>query len=128
MSARVGSFIVVLGALGGCGEATAVDETSQSLTTSALTASGDTYLRGGAQNQNSGTELFLRIQSSGPNRVLVRFDQAAIAGSIGVQRVVASARLDLVVSSNGSNWGSSGRTIDVDRVTAPWTELGATWN
>ena len=92
-----------------------------------LTASGDTYLRRGAPNQNQGGEPILRLRDLGDNRALVQFSQSSIAATVGSNRLV-SATLQLTISRNGNNWGSTGRTIDVHRMTKAWTELGATWN
>ncbi|MEO8601304.1 MAG: hypothetical protein ABI629_01875, partial [bacterium] len=58
-----------------------------------LSASGDTYLREGARNSNAGDGVFVRI-TSGPNRALVRFDQAQIAAATAGQ-VLLSAQLQL---------------------------------
>ncbi len=94
--------------------------------TSTLPAVADTYLRLGSPNQNQGQETVLRVQQSGSNRALVRMDQAAIAAAVG-SGSLASATLELYVTGSGS-WGSTGRTVDLHRVTAAWTESGATWN
>ena len=94
--------------------------------TSTLPAVADTYLRVGSPNQNQGQEAVLRVQQSGSNRTLVRMDQAAIAAAVG-SGSLASATLELYVTGSGS-WGSTGRTVDLHRVTAAWTESGATWN
>ncbi|MBI1817096.1 MAG: Ig-like domain-containing protein [Deltaproteobacteria bacterium] len=88
---------------------------------------GDTYLRSGSANQNQGSDTILRVQQSGNNRALVRFDQAAIATAVG-SGTVASATLELYVQTNANNWGTTGRSVDALRLTADWTELGATWN
>lgn len=95
--------------------------------TSTLPATADTYLKSGSPNQSQGSETLLRIQSSGNNRSLVRFDPAAIAAAVGNGRL-AEARLELYIQSNSNNWGSEGRTVDAHRLTADWTEAGATWN
>ncbi|HBL29384.1 MAG TPA: hypothetical protein DD490_21340 [Acidobacteria bacterium] len=95
--------------------------------TLSLPAVADTYLRSGSPNQNQGTEPLLRIQASGNNRALVRFDPAAITGAVGNGRL-AEARLELYVQNNADNWGSEGRTVDAHRLTADWTEAGATWH
>ena len=42
-----------------------------------LFPSADSYLRSGS-NANEGTELYMRIQSSAPNRAILRMDQAAL--------------------------------------------------
>jgi hypothetical protein len=47
-----------------------------------LPAAGDPYLREGGPNANAGSNLVLNIRT-GPNRALVRFDQASIAGGGG---------------------------------------------
>ena len=95
--------------------------------TATLTASADTYIRGGQQNQNQGSDTFLRVQSSGPNRSLVRFNQAQIAAAVGAGTLV-SATLELFIEFNADNWGTSGRTVSAHRLTVDWTEAGATFN
>lgn len=94
---------------------------------SALAPIADTYLRQGNPNQNQGTEPNLRLQASGKNRALVRWDPQAIADAIGGDSLVA-ARLELTITHNADNWGATGRTIDLHRLTQAWTETGATWN
>jgi len=94
---------------------------------SALAPTADTYIRQGNPNQNQGTEPILRLTASGKNRALLRWDPQAIAGAIGGDSLVA-ARLELTIAANADNWGTSGRTIDLHRLTQAWTETGATWN
>lgn len=89
-----------------------------------LQASGDTYLRSGAPNATEGSETFLRVNSS-PNRALVRFDQAQIAGA-AAGLVLVSATLELYVSA-ANQWGV-GRDVNAQRMTTDWSEAGATWN
>lgn len=92
-----------------------------------LNPAADTYIRSGAPNQNEGTEAYLRLQSSGHNRALIRFDPEAIRSAVGTGTLQA-ARLELTISLNANNWGTAGRAIDLHRLTQAWTELGATWN
>lgn len=99
---------------------------SLSAQTTSLPAAADTYLRAGAANQNQGTQGLLRVQQSGDNRALVRFDATAVAAAVGGGTLV-SAHLELHVQA-ASGWGAAGRTLDLHRVTAEWTEAGATWN
>lgn len=87
----------------------------------------DTYLRSGSPNQNQGSDTILRVQQSGNNRALIRFGQAEIVAAVGNGRL-ASATLELYIQTNANNWGSTGRTVDAHRLTADWTEAGATWN
>lgn len=79
-----------------------------------LVARADTYLKQGQSNQNQGSAAFLRIQQSGNNRALVRFDQAEIAAQVEGGSLV-SATLELYIEYNANNWGSSGRTVDAHR-------------
>ena len=95
--------------------------------TSTLSATADAYLKSGSPNQNQGSDTFLRIQSSGNNRVLVRFDPAAISAAVG-DGSLDSARLELYVQNNSNNWGTEGRTMDAHRLAANWTESEVTWN
>jgi len=90
-----------------------------------LQATADTYLREGGPNANEGSETFLRVRT-GPNRSLVRFAQADIAAA-AAGMVLLSARLELFVS-DANSWGAPGRAVNAHRMTADWSELGATWN
>ena len=98
-----------------------VGATSEATEVAVLTAAGDTYLRSGAPDTNEGDSSFLRLRASGDNRALVRFDQSALQAAVGSQTLV-SATLELDISENGNNWGSSGRTVSVYRLTADWAE------
>jgi hypothetical protein len=92
-----------------------------------VAAVADTYLRGGGgANSNEGGATFLRIQRTGSNRALVRFDPAAIGAAVS-GGTLQSASLELFIETNDGNWGS-GREVDVHRVTTSWTESGATFN
>ncbi|MCM2269212.1 MAG: DNRLRE domain-containing protein, partial [Thermoanaerobaculia bacterium] len=95
--------------------------------TSTLEASADSYLRSGSPNQNQGGEDLLRVQSTGQNRALVRFDSAAVSAAISGGSL-AQARLELFIAANADNWSTAGRTVDAHRVLADWSELGVTWN
>lgn len=104
----------------------------------AINPTADTYVRSGHANQNEGSSPFMRIQASGNNRALVRFDQSEIQSAIG-NSTILSATLRLTITHNGNNWGANGRNIDIHRLTSDWTEgngtesdrglgEGATWN
>ncbi|MDX1394763.1 MAG: DNRLRE domain-containing protein [Gemmatimonadota bacterium] len=92
-----------------------------------IPVSADTYLKQGSPNKNQGSEAFLRIRQSGKNRALVHWDQAAMQTAVG-DGYLLSARLELEISDNGNNWGTTGRPIAVHLMTQSWTEVGATWN
>lgn len=116
---RVGARILFLSAalfFGGTASAQTV----------ALPATADTYLRQGSPNQNQGQEVLLHVQQSGHNRMLVAMDSAAIAAAVG-SGSLASATLELYVTDS-AGWGTAGRTVDLHRITASWSESGATWN
>ncbi len=89
-----------------------------------LPVAADTYVRNGSANQNQGGESLLRIRSSGKNRALARFDLSGLEDAVDD---LHSATLELFVETNGGNWGT-GRTIDAHRLTADWSEPGATWS
>ena len=67
------------------------------------------------------------MKASGFNRALVRFDANAILSALGTDPAT-SAILELYVERNGHNWGPDGRTVEAHRLTADWSELGATWH
>lgn len=82
-----------------------------------LTATADSFLIGDADNTNEGANEGLRIQSSGHNRVLVRFDLSGISTS-GLQ----SATLVLNIAENSNNQGSNGILVDAHRLLTDWSE------
>ncbi|MFY9823638.1 MAG: DNRLRE domain-containing protein [Thermoanaerobaculia bacterium] len=90
-----------------------------------LPAVADTYLKSGSANQNRGSDTTLQLAHDG--HVLVRFDQNALASTVGSGRLV-SASLELFVHSANNNWGADGHPVEAHRLTADWTEAGATWN
>jgi hypothetical protein len=95
--------------------------------TKTLAPVADTYVRNISANQNQGSETKLSISDLGNHRSLVRFDQAQINTALaGAQ--VASAKLRLRITSNGSNWGPTGRGVSAHRITQTWVETRATWN
>lgn len=93
----------------------------------AFQAVGDTYLRKGEANRNFGAEPILRVREGGKNRSLVQLDPQSLTTTLAGATLV-SASLELHVEKNGRNWGKQGRTVDAHRVTAAWTETGATWS
>ncbi len=86
----------------------------------------DTFLRAESPNQNEGLNTFVRIQRTGKNRTVLRFDQNAIDTAVGGASVT-SATLQLFVEFNQENWGT-GREVDIHRMTGTWTETSSTWN
>jgi hypothetical protein len=90
-----------------------------------LQAVADSTLKQSPANKNRGSDLTLQL--AGDGRVLVRFDQDAIAAAVGSGRLV-SASLELFVHSTTGSWGPDGRPIEAHLVTAGWTEAGVTWN
>lgn len=92
-----------------------------------LSPSKDTYIRGGSANSNQGSSLILRLQQSGPNRVLLAFDSSALVQAAGSDSIVG-ASLQMTIATAGDNWGTAGRLVELHRLTTSWTEGGATWN
>lgn len=98
--------------------------------TTSLPAVADTTLRQQQTNQNRGIDEQLRLGWAQGSRALVRFDPPAIAGAVGAGTLV-SAHLELEVEATGESWPSGNQGIQdvgAHRVTAAWTEAGATWN
>ncbi len=91
-----------------------------------LQAIADSTIKQESPNQSFGAQATLVVKEGG-SRVLVRFDPAAIGAAVGGGSL-ASAQLRLYIGTNGGNWGTTGRTVDVYRADASWTEMGATWN
>ena len=91
-----------------------------------LQAVADATIKQGSPNQTFGGQKTLALRESGV-RVLVRFDPEAIAAAVG-SGSLASAQLQLYIDSNAANWGPTGRTADLYRLDAAWSESGATWN
>jgi len=122
------SLALVL-SLGACQEPDAATAPSMSQvllpTDTTLTASRDGYVTSKHPNRNGGGKDSMDVAQ--PLRSLVAFDQAAIAGAVGTG-TLTSATLRLTIGRVAENWGPSGRTIDVHRVTVPWTEAGETYN
>jgi|WetSurMetagenome_2_1015567.scaffolds.fasta_scaffold00385_8 hypothetical protein len=108
-----------------------------------LTPVADTYIKNGHQNENEGASTFFRLQSSGHNRALIKFDEQQIQQAVG-DALTFTATLQLTISDNGNNWGSNGRSIDLTRFIHDWeegngyivgnspsnrgTDSGVTWN
>lgn len=90
-------------------------------TTTILTPIADTFIKKGSPNENEGSSNMLRIQSSGNNRALVKFDTAQIQSAIGASQNY-TAVIEFTISDNGNNWGSSGRPIGIHRFTSDWVE------
>ena len=89
-------------------------------------ASGDTYMDANAPDINHGSDAILRLRARGKNRALAKFDEAAIENAIGSSTIV-SATLTFSVAKNWENWAEQ-ESLELHRMTAPWTETGATWN
>jgi hypothetical protein len=94
-------------------------------TDTTLTASRDGYVTSEHPNRNGGWKDSMDVAQ--PLRSLVAFDQAAIAGAVGTGTLIG-ATLRLTIGRTATNWGPTGRTIDVHRLTVPWTEAGETYN
>ena len=89
--------------------------------TTILTPIADTFIKKGSSNENEGASNMLRLQSSGNNRALVKFDTAQIQSAIGSNQNY-TATLELTISDNGNNWGASGRPIGIHKLTSDWAE------
>jgi hypothetical protein len=63
-----------------------------------LNAVGDTYVRSGPPDQNSGGDTVLSVEASGARRTLLFFDKPALAAAVGNGRL-ASAQLELTIYS-----------------------------
>jgi len=122
------SLALVL-SLGACQEpdAATAPSMSQALlpTDTTLTVARDGYVTSKHPNRNGGAKDSMDVAQ--PLRSLVAFDQAQIVAAVGAG-TLTRATLRLTIGRVADNWGPSGRTVDVHRVTVPWTEAGETYN
>lgn len=95
--------------------------------TTSLPAVADTTLRQQQANQNRGGDEQVRLGWAQTSRTLVRFDPAAITAAVGTGTLI-SAHLELDVEETGESWPGGSQNVGAHRVTATWTETGATWN
>jgi hypothetical protein len=86
-----------------------------------LVAVADTYVRRLASNTSEGASPDLSVTALGRHRSLIRFDQAEIEALVGAGTLV-SATLELTVTGNGNNWGTTGRNVNLHRLTSVWEE------
>jgi len=105
-------FIFVVGVL----SITQVGSTTPTLT---LTCSKDSCVLGGSVNLNEGANPKIRLQASGNNRGLVAFDMTGVTTDDLYQ---ATLKLTINDDDPPSNWGASGRYVDVHRLTEDWSE------
>ena len=96
-------------------------------TTQTINASGDTYIRSLAANQNQGGDLVMRVQALGNNRPLVFFDNAAIRTAVQNGTLVR-AEIEMTIDGSPIGWGATGRPIAIHRLAKASGEYGATWN
>lgn len=92
-----------------------------------LTTIGDTYLKKDDRNANKGDKIELKISENSKSHILLKFDQAAISNAVNGRQLV-SAELQLYITTNWGGFTTSGRQINVHRMTDSWTEMAATWN
>jgi RHS repeat-associated protein len=134
LSSMAVASIFVLSSAGGCGsreDEERLGKSAQALgddggdggpISTQLTAFADTYVEKDTLQSNYGALTTLSVQAVGNHRTLVQFDTAAIA-----KLVDGTTTVKLTISSNGNNWGQSGKPISIHRMKKAWTELGATW-
>jgi hypothetical protein len=91
--------------------------------TETLSAQKDSFMRSGSANRNEGINEILRVNSN--SRIVIAFSQTEIENTIGSLNLQNATMRLYVESSN--NWGSSGRTIDIHKITESWIE-GNGWN
>jgi subtilisin family serine protease len=101
----------------------------QAVTTSSDTvpALADALIRTSARHSNHGSAqtMIVKITQSQDDstRVVIKFDQAAIAAAIG-SGTLTRATLELGIEQSGTE---SENRLDAHRLVLPWTESGVTW-
>ena len=96
-------------------------EGTLSLPITTLEPIADSYIKQGSSNENEGVSTFLRIQQTGHNRALVKFNESQIQAAIGNSQNY-TAKLQLTITDNGNNWGANGRSIALHRLNSDWVE------
>ena len=85
------------------------------------TNNGDTWVNEGSVNQNNGTVTTLRATTNGSNaartRAMIRFTLPAIPANEQITQAILQLRVTTATT----------RVVSVHRITAGWTETGATW-
>ena len=95
------------------------------VTSTLLTAVGDTFIRSGFITRNDGSTGRLSVQINSTHRSLLYFDSAAILAA-AADKTLLSAEIELTIQSTGTNWGS-GRSIAIHPMRQASTEAQATW-
>ncbi|HEX4955081.1 MAG TPA: DNRLRE domain-containing protein [Thermoanaerobaculia bacterium] len=90
-----------------------------------LDAVADTYLDRGEPDRNQGDSDRLRLTTDS-QRILVRFDPAAVAAAVGSSFLV-SAHLEIFVEE-AEGWAHPGEPVAAHRLLAAWGEATATWD
>jgi hypothetical protein len=95
-------------------------------TSSTTTVVDDTFVNQASPNTNSGTASTMDVRSStsANRRAYVRFDLGQCSPTISTTATVADAALQLFVTQIPSVC----RSIDLFRLSGPWTESTITWN
>lgn len=92
-----------------------------------LAAVADTEVVKSSPNRTAGAQTTVRVRQSGPTRSLFRFDTADIQSAVQ-GKTLLRARLRVTLNTATSNMTTSGRNVDVHRMTTAWTETGASWS
>ena len=116
-----GDKLYAIGGNTSSGPTDVVEEATAATPPTTLTPSADSYIKQGSGNENEGASSFIRLQQTGHNRGLVKFDESQIQAAVGSYQNY-TAKIKLTISDNGNNWGSTGRTINIHRLTQNWVE------
>jgi hypothetical protein len=98
--------------------------------TQTLTVAADNFLKKDSRNGNRGDYTLLKTDEDNKSHILLRFDQSQIAAALN-GRTLISASLQLYIVQNWGGFTTSGKEVDVYRMTGDdgdWTEMGSTWN
>ena len=129
LTALVATGIGFAALLGVTSESVTVHTAASSISPTICTlsaADADSYVSSGSTSSNFGSATTLNVQASGvlgsDMRTFVEFSLSSC--SIPASSLVTAASLELYLYGAPN----AGRTYDVHRVTASWTETGITWN
>src|SRR5690606_31291809 len=112
----------------GCGQPTdsAKDQFRSNVVSGLVSPEADAWIHSGAsyRNNNYGSNVQSVLDSSLPERTVIRFSPVAIQNALAGEYVSATLRIHVY---SASNFGA-GQTVELHRLIQPWEEDAVTFN